>query len=121
MSPKVRWLLLAIAALALAWAWLDRSGLLKPPPAPIVVTSELVAAGRRVYRDRCHSCHTDIPLGKRVKAWAPGHAYDVIGRLPEIGVSPERKPMPPFPGSDDERRALAAWISELGAGRVPQY
>jgi mono/diheme cytochrome c family protein len=121
MSPKVRWLLLGIAALALAAAWIDRSGLLRPPPAPIVVTPELVAAGRKVYRNRCHTCHTDIPLGRRVKDWAPMHAYEVIGRLQGIGVSPERKPMPPFPGTDDERRALAAWISELGAGRVPQY
>ena len=120
MSPRIRWLLIAITALALGTAWLDQSGLLDPPPAPIVVTPELVASGRRVYRDRCHTCHNDIPLRKRVDGWEPMHAYEVIGRLPTIG-KPEKKPMPPFPGTDDDRRALAAWLSELGAGRVPQY
>jgi len=120
MSPKVRWLLVAVALLALAAVAVDRSGLLAPPPAPIVVTPELVASGRKVYRDRCHSCHTDIPLGKRVAGWDPMHAYEVVGKLQTIGKEGKR-PMQAFPGSDDERRALAAWISELGAARVPQY
>jgi mono/diheme cytochrome c family protein len=120
MSPTVRWLLLGIALLAAAAGGVAGSGILKPPPAPIAVTPDLVAAGRIVYRGRCHTCHTDIPLAKRVKGWEPMHAYEVIGRLQTIGVS-GKKPMPPFPGTDEDRRALAAWISELGAGRVPQY
>jgi len=114
-------MLIGIALLAAAVGGIAGSGILEPPPAPIAVTPELVAAGRLVYRNRCHTCHTDIPLAKRVKGWEPMHAYEVIGRLPTIGVSGTNKPMPPFPGTDEDRRALAAWISELGAGRVPQY
>ena len=121
MGRSVRFALLAVAGLALVAAVLDESGWLRPAPAPIVVTAELVAAGRTVYLDRCHRCHTDIPLAKRVKDWAPMRAYQAIGHLQEVGVAPDKKPMPTFPGTDEDRRALAAWLSELGAGRVPQY
>jgi mono/diheme cytochrome c family protein len=115
MSATVRWVLLAVAALAATVALADRLGLLRLEPAPIVVTPELVAAGRKVYRDRCHGCHGEIPLAKRVRDWPARKAYEVIGRLPEVTRS-----MPPFPGTDEERRALAAWIAELGAGRISQ-
>jgi mono/diheme cytochrome c family protein len=120
MSPKVRWLLLGLAALSLTAAAVNESGMLMRPPSPIVVTPDLVAAGRKVYLARCHTCHSDVPLAKRVKDWEPMHAYDVIGRLPEV-LKGGKKPMPAFPGTDEDRRALAAWVSELGAGRVPQY
>lgn len=120
MNPTVRWHVLAVAAAAVGAVALDRSGVLDSAPEPITVTPELVARGRQVYRDRCHSCHTDIPLSKRVAGWDTFHAYEVIGRLQTVGKEGKR-PMAPFPGTTDERRALAAWLSELGAGRVPQY
>ena len=120
MSSWVRWVLAGAVAVVVAAVAVDQAGLLDPPPAPIVVTPELVAAGRKVYRERCHSCHTDIPLHKRIAGWDPMHAYDVVGKLQTIGKEGKR-PMPPFPGTKEDRRAVAAWLSELGAGRVPQY
>ncbi len=119
MSSWVRWVLAAVAVLAAAVA-VDRTGVLDPPPEPIVVTPALVSVGHKVYRERCHGCHSDIPLARRVAGWDPMHAYDVIGKLQTLG-KPGRTPMPRFPGTQDERRALAGWLSELGAGRVPQY
>jgi mono/diheme cytochrome c family protein len=116
MSPRVRWLLAGVAAIGVTAAALAQSGILRSPPAPIVVTPELVTEGHRVYLRRCHTCHNDVPLAKRVKDWKAEHAYDVLGRLPKV-----YRAMPPFPGTDDERRALAAWIQALGSGQTPQY
>ena len=116
MSKAVRWSLLAVALASLAAYSVIGSGILEPPPAPVVVTPEAVARGRLVYRNRCHGCHNDIPLSKRVAGWSADHAYDVIGSLPK-----RYRAMPHFAGDDAERRALAAWVSALGAGQVPQY
>jgi mono/diheme cytochrome c family protein len=116
MSPLVRWALAGIAVLALAIGGVVASGVLEPAPGPVVVTPETIARGRQVYRYRCHTCHTDIPLSKRVAGWTADHAYQVIGRLPQT-----YKAMPAFAGDDEERRALAAWVHALGAGQVPQY
>ncbi|BDG04075.1 hypothetical protein AMOR_30710 [Anaeromyxobacter oryzae] len=100
--------LLVIVADALPVArWLG----LDPPP---VVTPALVARGREVLARRCWGCHREVPLAPRVRGWDVRRAYDAIGRLPEL-----YRAMPPFPGTDEERRALAAYLAELGeAGAV---
>jgi len=38
-------------------------------------------------------------------------AWDAIGRLPEVYAA-----MPPFRGTPEERRDLALYVAELGAG-----
>lgn len=78
---------------------------LPPPPRP------LVAAGRRVMEYRCLGCHRDVPLRKRVAGWTEPFAFEAIGRLPKLNPG-----MPAFAGSVEERRALAAWLTALGAG-----
>ena len=79
-------------------------------------TPEAVTAGQAVYAYRCHGCHRDVPLAKRVVGWSADRAYDFIGVQQDF----PRALMPPFPGSDEERRALAIWIQALGAGKVEQ-
>jgi mono/diheme cytochrome c family protein len=116
MSPRVRWALAAVAALALAVAGLAASGVLDPSPAPVVVTPEAVARGREVYRYRCHTCHNDIPLAKRVAGWSAQKAYEVVGDLPK-----RYRSMPAFAGDDDERRAVAAFLQAVGEGSTSQY
>ena len=41
-------------------------------------------------------------------------AYEKIGRLQD----PPRANMPPFPGTEEDRRALAIFMAALGAGRA---
>ena len=114
MSPRVRNALLAAAALGtvLAWAWDE--GLLRRPPAPLRPTPEALALGARVLANKCLHCHSAIPLAPRVAGWSAERAYDAIGRLPQLYPA-----MPPFHGTDDERRALAAYLAALGAGGAP--
>jgi mono/diheme cytochrome c family protein len=109
--------LVAIAAVlalgAAAWA-ASAAGLLRAARGPLVETPEAVAAGEAVYRYRCHGCHRDVPLEKRVAGWTADRAYAFIG----VQQDYPRALMPRFPGTDDDRRALAIWIQALGAGRV---
>ncbi len=95
------------AALTLYLAGLDGrlDETLLPPPGP------LIAAGRRVMEYRCLGCHRDLPLRKRVAGWSMPFAYEAIGRLPKLNPG-----MPAFGGTEQERRALAAWLAALGAG-----
>jgi mono/diheme cytochrome c family protein len=101
-------LLGATAAATLAAALLGRR---EPSPAPLVATADEVARGEGVFRRWCLHCHADIALPPRVRGWSPERAYAAIGRLPEITPA-----MPPFRGTDDERRALAVYVASLGAG-----
>ena len=106
---RVRDSLLAAAALAVVAASLVVRG---PParPRPIVATPEERARGERVFRAWCLHCHSDVPLARRVAGWSPERAYEAIGRLPQLSAA-----MPPFRGSDEERRALAVYVASLGA------
>jgi mono/diheme cytochrome c family protein len=87
--------------------------MLRRPPPPLVETPEAIGWGRRLFEDRCLHCHSDVPLAPRVAGWSPERAYEAIGRLPELYAS-----MPAFHGTDDERRALAVFVSAVGAGRA---
>jgi len=107
---------LAVAAglVAAGMAW--DAGLFAPPPPDLVETPETVAAGQAVFAYRCTPCHRDVPLQRRVAGWTPEQAYAVVGRLPQV----RRANMPPFQGSEADRRALATFLSALGGGRARQ-
>jgi mono/diheme cytochrome c family protein len=114
-SARTRNLLLgsALAALVLGLAGARPIERLLFPAAPLEVTPALVADGRAVLERRCLGCHRDVPLAPRVRGWDVHRAYDAIGRLPEL-----YRGMPPFPGTDEERRALAAYLASVGAGEA---
>jgi mono/diheme cytochrome c family protein len=109
------WLAVAgLAALMLAGGWASEAGLFDPPRPPLVESPAAVAAGQRVYAYRCAGCHREVPLAGRVAGWSAERAYQTIGRLPEV----KRAIMPPFPGTEEERRALAIFLAALGGGRA---
>ena len=47
-------------------------------------------------------------MAERLRGRGAGDFYDLIGRLPEV-----REEMPPFAGTDEERRALAQHLASL--------
>lgn len=120
MPPRVRNAALALAlavavvlGVAAAFAW--DAGLLRPAPPPLRPTPEALALGERVLASRCLHCHSAIPLAPRVAGWSAERAYEAIGRLPEL-----YRAMPPFHGTEEERRALALVLARLGEGRPPR-
>ena len=73
-------------------------------------------AGHEVFRIACAGCHTAHPGGVNSVhlkfrtllgdgAWNPAAVDQVLA-----GMHTTRAYMPPFPGTDPERRALAEWI-----------
>ncbi len=114
MSPRTRIVVAAAAVLLVAGSWAWDAGLLRLAPPPLVATPEALALGERVLARRCLHCHSEIPLAPRVAGWSAERAYEAIGRLPQLYPA-----MPPFPGTDDERRALAVYLAALGARASP--
>jgi mono/diheme cytochrome c family protein len=115
--PARIWIsMLALAGLILGTGLAWDAGLLVGTPPPLVESPEAVVAGRAVFVHRCIGCHRDVPLQRRVAGWSAERAYQVIGRLPSV----PRAYMPPFPGTEEERRALAVFLAALGAGRARQ-
>jgi len=115
-APRTRnaALALALAALAIAAAYAWEAGSLRPPPAPLVSSPEALALGERILAGRCLHCHAAIPLAPRVAGWTAERVYQALGRLPELYPA-----MPPFHGTDEERRALAIYLAALGARAPP--
>jgi mono/diheme cytochrome c family protein len=97
-----------VLLLALAFAWDE--GLLRPAPPPLRPTPEALALGQRVLASKCLHCHSAIPLAPRVAGWSAERAYEALGRLPQLYPA-----MPPFHGSEEERRALAVYLAALGS------
>ena len=98
----------------------DELALIKGKPilarAKWVATKEIFpwdyeTGGAEVFRVQCAMCHT-ISGYNGIKAltvgWTEQDIYDALGRLERL-----RGIMPPFVGSDAERRALSAWLSSL--------
>jgi len=112
-SRKLLALLVALALLPLVVAVAWDAGLFVPRHPSIPETPEAVARGRKLFARMCLRCHQDVRLDRRVAGWSTGRAYDAIGRLPQIASN-----MPPIQGTDEERRALAAYLAALGAGRA---
>ncbi len=111
MSPRVRNAVVAATVLGVALAYAWDEGLLRPPPAPLRATPEARALGERGLANKCRQCHAAIPLAPRVAGWSAERAYDALGRLPRLYPA-----MPPFHGTDEERRALALYLAQLGTG-----
>jgi len=113
--PKKTFIAMGVlAALVLAAGWASGAGWFAPPPPPLVETPEAVAAGRAVFAYRCAGCHRDVRLEARVAGWSADRAYEVLGRLQDV----PRANMPRFPGSEEDRRAVAVFLAALGAGRA---
>lgn len=69
--------------------------------------------GAEVFEANCSPCHgpdSEWPIADRLRGRGAGDFYDLIGRLPQV-----REEMPPFAGSEDERRAIAQHLASLAA------
>lgn len=80
-----------------------------------------LAAGAEVFHLQCRSCHTvDGYNGIRpmVRGWSEPFVDDQLQHLNEL-----KGFMPPFTGTEAERKALAKWLHEIGRqgpfGREP--
>jgi hypothetical protein len=96
---------------------LDRDGFLQhaafvPEQYRTVTDDNRLMAGKYLYQMQCRYCHT-VNGVNAIKARVVGMdeqaIYHRIGSL----NSPATPFMPPFTGTDDERRALAAWLATL--------
>jgi hypothetical protein len=96
---------------------LNRDGFLKhaafvPEEYHVVTEDNKLEAGKYLYQMQCRYCHTINGVNaikERIKGWNEEAIYHRIGSLD----SPATPFMPPFAGTDDERRALAAYLASL--------
>ncbi len=68
-----------------------------------------VLSGQTIFEQNCSSCHGQSPddaLFTRTGNLDQAAIYEVIGQLNSLNPD-----MPPFSGSDEERKALAKWIA----------
>jgi mono/diheme cytochrome c family protein len=73
--------------------------------------------GREVFETYCSPCHgpdAQWPITERLRGRGAAELYDLIGRLPQV-----REEMPPFAGTEEERRALAQYLSSLRPQAAP--
>jgi len=69
--------------------------------------------GAAVFERHCAACHgpeSQWPIAERLRGRPASDFYSLIGRLPQV-----REEMPPFAGSEEERRALAQHLAGLAA------
>jgi mono/diheme cytochrome c family protein len=74
------------------------------------------AAGPAFFEANCSMCHGadgEFPLARAPRRTAD-EFYDLLGRLPDVNEM-----MPPFPGTDAERRAVADHLAVLTASNPP--
>lgn len=96
---------------------LNRDGFLKhaafvPEEYRTVTEANKLKAGEYVYQMQCRYCHTIDGVNaikSRIAGWDEKTIYHRIGSL----NSPTTPFMPPFTGTDAERRALAAYLASL--------
>ena len=111
-----------VALLAILPAAASRAG---ADGGPAMASAEQLARGEQVMRRFCLSCHdspegkpkVEDPIGPRLRPeiWGdPARAYEAIGQLTRVN----RRMDQPFTGSDDDRRALAAWLAHRASGNV---
>lgn len=62
------------------------------------------------YCSACHGREAPWPVADRLRGRSAAEFYEMIGRLPQV-----REEMPPFSGTEDERRALAQYLGGLAA------
>lgn len=105
---------------------LNKEGVLKhavfvPDEVRTVTDENRLEAGRYLYRTECKVCHTlngINPIVQRVRGMSEDAIFARIGAL----NSPATPWMPPFVGTDAERRALAHFLyteTQLGTPGVP--
>jgi mono/diheme cytochrome c family protein len=71
-----------------------------------------VARGRAVYKAACQPCHAVDgynAVRPLVRTWSRADLENLLDRM-----SRRRPMMPPFPGTADEKSALAAYLESLG-------
>ena len=84
-------------------------GKIDPPPSPVS------AAGAQVFDAHCAACHgpgSEWPIATRVATKSEAEIYELLGDLPA-----RNEMMPPFEGSEEERRALAGYLSASAVTR----
>ncbi|MEE9227235.1 MAG: cytochrome ubiquinol oxidase subunit I [Acidobacteriota bacterium] len=70
-----------------------------------------VALGTQTFEDHCSPCHaadSEWPIEELPGRRDSGEFYDLLGRLEEVNEE-----MPPFEGTEEERRALAEHLAGL--------
>ena len=66
------------------------------------------AGGAHVFEEHCAACHgleAAWPIRARLRGRSAAELDGLIGRLPQV-----RQEMPPFVGTDEDRRALAGYL-----------
>ncbi len=90
-------------------------GAVEPAAAPAAGAAGADAGprpGATLFEDACAMCHapgSDFPIANYLAGRDADAFYEVLGRLPELNDA-----MPPFEGTDAERRALAEYLAGLG-------
>jgi mono/diheme cytochrome c family protein len=75
--------------------------------------TDAAGAGAEAFEQHCSACHgpdSTWPVGDRLRGRSAAEFYEMIGRLPQV-----REEMPPFSGTEEERRALAQYLGGLAA------
>lgn len=75
--------------------------------------SQTLVAGRELFKGQCQHCHTldgFNSIRALVYGWSEEFTYEQLGHLDEL-----KGFMPPFVGTDAERRVLAQWLSSLNS------
>lgn len=97
--------------------YLNKDGYLKhaafvPPEYRVVTEQNRITVGKYLYQMQCRYCHTVNGINAikdRVKGMDEAAIFARIGTL----NSPATPFMPPFTGTEEERRALAAYLAHL--------
>ena len=74
---------------------------------------QAAGGGAETFERYCSACHgpeSPWPVADRLRGRSAAEFYEMIGRLPQV-----REEMPPFSGTEDERRALAQYLGGLAA------
>lgn len=102
--------------------YLNKDGYLKhaafvPPQYRVVNEQNKLVVGKYLYQMQCRYCHTVNGINAiktRVRGMSEEAIFQRIGAL----NSPATPFMPPFTGTEQERRALAAYLSYLEQDKV---
>jgi mono/diheme cytochrome c family protein len=80
-------------------------------PEQLAAAAESAALGDRHFEEYCSPCHaadSDWPMAERIGGRDAAEFYELLGRLEEINED-----MPPFEGTEQERRAVAEYLEGL--------
>lgn len=80
-----------------------------------VTPKTATVSGAAVFEASCAMCHapdSDWPIASLIAGKSEVEILGLLGRLPELNDA-----MPPFEGTDDERKALAKHLAGVGGAR----